>query len=179
MEGENSGDFQFDNAPPEKPDMSNFWQWALETEGSVEVLKHTFRGEVYNYDDKKWIVPKTAKPLMNEVGINELILFLSALYDRRNVLSYMKEKEILRHAKWTFQTIAFMMRDNYNIWGLKFEKLDYIFTICEQTLYMGVYKRALDGKTLRAISENVQRIEQVRQAETQGQERKILPKIFN
>jgi len=88
----------------------------LQNDDILLKVEHLLKGEIYNDEQGKWI--KVYKPLMNDEGINNLLLDLSLRIHKNLILSNFDEQDVMRIALETRKqmvTEIYMNGDNYGL----------------------------------------------------------------
>ncbi len=81
--------------PPEyqqkDPDLM---RWQLATLDLIEEMKHELRCEMWDEKKQAWCRPADMEPLVNEIGINGLIGFVTSMSNKNTILSNLNERDI-------------------------------------------------------------------------------------
>ncbi len=153
------------------PNQSDLHMFILDPKNELRRIENKLRGKIIGdnstNDNEVWVYPtdengkRLTKPAMNEQGINEFMTLLDSWINKNTILSHLDEKQVLQHTTGVLNSIISIMLENHWSWGLQEEKLEYIYSLVEVPIAVGVFRRAYQGRALNAIIKSVFRQEQV------------------
>ena len=129
--------------PKKDPDLM---KWQLATLDLIEEIKHELRCETYDEKLSQWIKQKGVEPLVNDIGINGLVGFVSGLANKNTILSNLNEKDIYEIMIVLCDRIAdhiFLNREKY---AIKRDDMDMVFGKIEMFCYMSLMRAKDEGE---------------------------------
>ena len=104
---------------------ANLTMWQLDSSEILEGAEHRLRGEIFGQVVDKdgnirraWYCPVGSRPLMNELGIRQIINLSSNNIDRITFLSNLSEEQILMMTKETHKDLAQLISRNHRLYEL-------------------------------------------------------------
>lgn len=107
----------------------------------LEDIEHFYRGEVFNYEEKKWV--KKGEPLMNEDGIASFLIDIASLVNQNTILSNLSEHEINRIIILFSRTIINKLSMKWKEFNIDKTNFDTIWNTTLNMAYMAL-KRAMN-----------------------------------
>lgn len=167
--GQSGGGFQV-------PNQSDLHMFILNPAQELERIEHKLRGEVMDSEKSTsaktiWKIPLDKKgksltePVMNEQGINEIMTMLDSWINKNNILSHLDEALIRKHSIGILTQLIIVIAQNYHAWDIREGKLEYIYSLVEVPITVGVLRRAYQGRALSAIMKSIFRQEVVQGGE--------------
>lgn len=122
---------------------SDLMKWQLATVDLIEEIKHELRCENYNIKTDTWERTDGVEPLVNEIGVNSLIGFVSGLANKNTILSNLSEKDINMIMNDLCDRLSEHLFLNWEAYEVKKENMDMVHFKIENFCFMSL-KRAMD-----------------------------------
>lgn len=131
-------------------------------ENDLRCKEKKWNEEVQDYE---WTSIPEVKPLMNELGIKSIIIFVKAVVNENTICSKFDEEEIRKKVLWIHDKLCDLLFKRYKEFDVDKANLSTIIIIVEDTIKTTL-NRAKEGMTLQAI----QSIAQIREVNTVQQQ---------
>ncbi len=151
-----------------KPDFSSGWQdesvkdfnrYQLDDMPFVDEIKRNFQGLVPNEKGELVLDPKLGTR-MNDIGVNDIISFLSVITNRNAILTFIQSEEMVyRQISGLILQFNDALIINFYRWGLKEEDIPLLSKMAEKIIHDACW-RAWKGKTFDGLNKPTRRIEQ-------------------
>jgi len=132
----------------------------------IEKIENDLRCKerTWNEDQQvyEWTSILHVKPLMNELGIKSIIIFVKAVVNENTICSSFDDEEIRKKVLWMHDKLCDLLFKKYQEFEVDKANLSTIIIIVEDTIKTTL-NRAKEGMTLQAI----QSIAQIREIQTQ------------
>lgn len=130
-----------------------FSRWQLDPRDVTELIEHSLRGEVWktkpNGEGGRWEVPKGVRPMMNELGIQEVVKKVNVVVNRIVIMSNLDET-IVNSWLWDLGHVlaAELVAKSWpdNLWDLDFKDLDSIHDMIMILTEAALNRALLDGE---------------------------------
>lgn len=140
-------DNQFFARPPTTGDAA-VARWELENDDIIEELRHSFRGEIYDYKKREYTLTPYSKPIMNDAGINSVLSVINNYLNKNTTLSYLEKQDIFNTMEalmWSLQKSLIL---NYEVYELNImNDYELVLSLVEHGVYSSLM-RAFEGKTM-------------------------------
>lgn len=157
--------------PPEyQPKDPDLMKWQLATFDLIEEMKHELRCEMWNEEKKAWLRPEKMLPLVNEIGINGLMGFVTSMANKNTILSNLKENDINEIMMVLCDRIADHMFLNWQEYKITKENMDMVFGKLEMFCFMSL-KRAQDEGERQFLKQTERRTEIFRTGDEQQKQK--------
>lgn len=111
-------------------------------------LEHQLRGEVYAPDNKKsvegWFVRET--PLLNNKGINKIMLILRGVVNTNCILSNLDAKEVSNIIIDIGEELSFLLAMEYEEYDIRKANLTTIVNLCCRMYYFALKRGFNEGE---------------------------------
>ena len=131
-------------------------KWQLDPREVIDEIEHKLRGEIFVNREKGY--QQLREPLVNEMGINTLMVVVEAMISKMITLSNFDEKEINLLMLDFTNNIIDMLYVNYVYWGINKSHLRTIRIIICNPVH-ATLKRALNGGEREFLKTTERRIE--------------------
>lgn len=148
----------------ESAKQEHLMRWQLDVMKELERMTHYWRGEVWNEQEKKWIVIPNAAP-MNNLGVIMLTGELSTVINKITPLSNLSENDVRRISKDFTRAIAGNLYEDELTYELKRSRYQMLVEHPSHFVYI-LLNRARDEGERHFLQPILRYIEQV-QAEAQ------------
>lgn len=151
---------------------SDLMKWQLATIDLIEEIKHELACEIYNTETDTWVRSTGVTPLVNEMGINSLIGFVSGLANKNTILSNLSEKDVNVIMQNLCDRLAEHLFLNWEDYKIEKMNIDMVFFKIENFCLMSL-KRAQDEGERSFLKQTESRREIINVGD--GGKRSILP----
>jgi hypothetical protein len=135
------------------PDVTRY---ILETYDILEELEHKLRGEVFSFRQRKYL--KKGKALMNDFGVNRIILLLSNFINRHIALSNFSDADVRRIGFEIRIELIKLLRLEWKTYEAEKSMLSMIVRMIDSSIY-GMLKRAFNAGERKGLSQTYRHIE--------------------
>jgi len=124
-------------------------KWLFNPKDIITEVEKSLRGQTYDRKEHKWV--QVRKPILNDDGINSVLLNLSPYASKVFSMSHLSEKRIKKMAhQFTKEMIVLFGTDEHDELGIDVKQMSVIIKLVSNVVY-STLRKAYEGLSLGVI----------------------------
>jgi len=119
---------------------------ATRPEKVIDEIEHRLKGEIYDDNTEKWIIPKGVKPLINEIGIRSIMIDIRSIMNQNTILSNLRDDEVSHIIVGLGDTIITKLMMRHEEFGVDQAELTTIVYLVCNTSYCALKRGYFEGE---------------------------------